>query len=155
MPRPLIVGQSPARGNDGLPPFSGKSGARLARLAGVGNSGDVLSFYFQLVNLIGAWPGKEGKKGDRFDLQLAQKRAWAIKGRLRTASPRSILLMGWNVGRAWGWPQYLGYLEWRSWRGHRICVFPHPSGINHWWNSELHTRLARDLLREVADESQR
>lgn len=147
--KPVIIGQSPARGNEKLPPFSGRSGARLARLAGVGESGDVLPEHFELYNLLYHYPGKQGK-GDGFDMKVAKRNGARLVHYLSTGPPRQVLLMGRKVRRAMGvnsgnW----NYLEWFDFCGGRACVFPHPSGVNRWWNNKDNELRAASLLKDV------
>lgn len=148
MNRPLIIGQAPARGNDGKLPFAGQSGARLAQLAGVGNSGDDLPRHFDLLNLIEKWPGKSGK-GDHFDMDAARAKAGEIARELQTAKEsRYVLLMGRKVQTAFGWAG-MNYLQEYQWHDHIVVVFPHPSGVNLWWNDQVHRTEARVLLRRI------
>jgi uracil-DNA glycosylase len=146
--KPLIIGQAPARGNDDKPPFSGQSGARLARLAGVGVSGDVLPEHFDLINLIEAYPGKKGR-GDYFDMATAREAAMLIRDRLRQDPPRLVLLMGRKVKRAMGVNGDVEYLEWFNLEESLAACFPHPSGLNHWWNEPGNVGLAQGFLRGV------
>lgn len=142
----LIIGQAPARGNDDKPPFSGRSGARIALLMGVGNTGDVLPIYFDLINLIPNYPGRKGAKGDCFDMATARRAAEDLKKELRGQPRRRILLMGKNVRRAMGVNGNWEYLEWFPLLKHEAAVFPHPSGINKWWNSKANVEAARQFL---------
>jgi uracil-DNA glycosylase len=145
---PLIIGQAPARGNDGKPPFAGNSGARLAQLAGVGETGDALPEFFDLVNLNEKWPGKgKSGKGDAFNMDEARKNAKKIKWRLENEIDAGfVLLMGRKVERAMGWAG-LEYLDTNHWLGHYIILFPHPSGVNPWWNDAQNYAAARAMIR--------
>lgn len=144
----MIVGQAPAKGNEGLLPFAGRSGARLAKLAGVGDSGDDLPAHFDLRNLLDYYPGKDGAKGDKFDWREGIWRAREIMQEIEPEPERTVLLMGHGVKRAFGFGSY-GYLE----RAQLFLVtyipFPHPSGVNMWYNSPAHCDQARLVLREV------
>lgn len=145
---PLIIGQAPARGNDGKPPFAGASGARLAKLAGVGETGDALPEHFDLVNLNDKWQGKnKSGKGDAFNMEQARINAKRIKWRLEHEIDEAfVLLMGRKVERAFGWAG-LNYLDTNIWLGHYVILFPHPSSINPWWNDEENVVAARAILR--------
>lgn len=145
---PLIIGQAPARGNDGKPPFAGQSGARLARLAGVGESGDDLPAHFDLLNLNTNYQGKTKLgKGDAFDMEEAKIKAKKIKWRLENEIDEAfVFLMGRKVEKAFGWKD-LNYLDTNIWLGHYIILFPHPSGINTWWNTDENVAAARAMLR--------
>lgn len=147
--KPLIIGQAPARGNDNKPPFSGLSGRRLAQLLDLGDNGDVLQEYFELVNLIPNWPGKTGK-GDSFDMRLAKRHATQLTHELRCQPTRKILFMGKKVRRAMGVNGSWEYLEWMPFLKHQAACFPHPSGVNRWWNDTLQREAAQEFLREVA-----
>jgi uracil-DNA glycosylase len=150
MKRPMIVGQAPAKGNDGKPPFAGKSGARLARLAGVGDSGDALPHHFKLVNLIEKYPGRGGDKGDLFDREEAGAKAMEVLSDLiRGKQRRWVLLMGRNVARCFGQSdrEYLVAFGLTPWA--QGLVFPHPSGINRWWNSTADEERAAHWMKKV------
>src|SRR5262245_38252760 len=142
MKKPLIIGQAPARGNDGKKPFAGASGARLAILSGVGTSGDDLPEHFTLANLIQKYPGRQGK-GDGFDEVIAGRAAMKILSDLiRRNEKRWVLLMGRNVAQCFG-QRNRPYLE-KFWltSTNPCLVFPHPSGINRWWNDSANTAAA-------------
>ena len=146
MNRPLIIGQAPARGNDGLPPFAGESGARLARLAGVGDSGDALPDHFDLVNLNEKYPGKSKFKGDKFDMIEGRRRAAGIKRNIQDdLRGRFVFLMGRKVEKCFGWGQH-DFLRIYVWHQSDIIIFPHPSGVNMWWNEPDHVDAARAVL---------
>lgn len=150
--RPLIIGQAPARGNDGLRPFAGASGARLAQLAGVGDSGDDLPKHFDLVNLLSKWPGK-GRKGDLFDIKEARTHAEDVLLGTAHRPPSYILLMGRKVQAVFdlkGLEYLRRYKVHREgFEGHIVIVFPHPSGINTWWNEPENAERAAKLMRKV------
>jgi uracil-DNA glycosylase len=145
--KPIIIGQAPARGNEGKPPFAGRSGARLAQLSGVGSSGDILPQHFELYNLIEYYPGKKGK-GDEFDLAEGMAAAKLLKTELfKRYSRTPILLMGRKVRRCMGVNGNWDYLSWFDFGPHIACVFPHPSGVNRWWNDPKNTEAARLEIR--------
>lgn len=153
--RPLIIGQAPARGNDGKPPFAGESGTRLAKLSGVGISGDDLPEHFDLLNLMDYYPGKRSTgKGDNFYIAEARQAAQTLIAGLKEEeqAPRRILLMGRNVERVMlGRKGRQPYLRWRWYFGdkHLVAVFPHPSGLNHWWNDPKNYTEAEVFMREM------
>jgi uracil-DNA glycosylase len=135
-----------------LLPFAGQSGARLARLAGVGVSGDDLPENFDLVNLLDKWPGKKGK-GDDFNMEEARLKAKSIEEQLKAEEGhRFILLMGRKVERAFGWAG-LNYLDANLWHTNWVILFPHPSGVNTWWNEVQNRDDARKCLRWVLNAS--
>jgi uracil-DNA glycosylase len=149
--RPLIIGQAPARGNDDKLPFAGQSGSRLAQAAGVGWTGDSLPAHFELRNLVAKYPGKAGTgKGDRFDLAAARLQASLMLDEIEQMESRWVLFMGKSVAQAFGIRGKL-YLEPWPWKQHEFVVFPHPSGINRWWNDADNEEEARDFLRSLLD----
>lgn len=132
-------------------PFSGESGARLAQLCAIGHSGAVLPKYFDMVNVLDYFPGRESK-GDLWPWEEAKIAGRRLADGLLEPeqAPRRILLMGRNVERAiLGRNGRLPWLTWKRWERHLIAVFPHPSGINHWWNDEKHRNAAEDFMREL------
>lgn len=140
--KPLIIGQAPARGNEGKPPFSGRSGARLAKLAGVGTTGDVLPQYFTLVNLTNT-PGE-------FNTEHARKNALVLIDTIRLDLPdRPMLMMGRKVRRAMGVNGDYEYLDWFIFWSHKAVIFPHPSGLNRWWNNPVNSVKAELFLKRL------
>lgn len=129
--RATIVGEAPPR--SGGRPFEGDAGRRLRQVA----RHDLADC--RLVNLLEAWPGPDGAKGDAFPIDEA--RAAAARVRFRTPV---VLLAGHRVARAFG--VRAGYLEWTTLRGRRAAVIPHPSGINRWWNCPRNRRRARRFI---------
>lgn len=152
MKRPLIIGQAPARGNDGKPPFAGSSGARLAVLSGVGDSGDDLTSHFKLQNLLPYYAGKSGAKGDNFDFIKGRDRALEILADLQKREGdkgRWVLLMGKNVARCFGQRQTPYLVKFHLTKNCPAFVFPHPSGINQWWNTPANVAQAAAVLHMV------
>lgn len=146
---PLIIGQAPARRMDGrdVPAFSSASGARLAKLAGVGDAGADLQGHFETMNLVSRYRGKQGK-GDKFDVTAAKLMAAEILVWLEAQQPRVVLLMGRGVGRAFGC-ENAEYLRPWLWDQHTFVLFPHPSGVNRWWNEQWNVSAAQKLLQRV------
>jgi uracil-DNA glycosylase len=153
---PVLVGEAPSRDTEGLPPFSGRSGARLAELLG-----EDPAEAFALENLLRRWPGPAGSgKGSAFPLGPARKGARRL---LRAYRGRRFILAGWRVASAFGvrpcghWPREL---EWCGDWAHSLdgsgagagsfAVLPHPSGVNLWWNDPANVERARRFLREAA-----
>lgn len=110
--------------------------ARLAGLAGY----EELASRARLVNLLPAFPGKNGK-GDAFPVGTA--RLVAERMRLRGL----VLLAGRNVGEAFGLAA--DYFEWRRRGATRYVVIPHPSGVSRWWNDPRNVIRASAFLRGV------
>lgn len=135
--KPIIVGQALAR--DSASPFEGRSGQRLARLCYGSEDLERLRRDFELTNLLDAYPGRSGAKGDAFPRAAAQRAAEAVLARLTTDS--RLILCGKGVARAFNsflerpgdWP----YFQWKLLTNiptvHAVVV-PHPSGVNRWWN---------------------
>jgi hypothetical protein len=154
-PRVILFGQAPSR--TAREPLDGRAGDRLASLAGLA-SREQLGQVFALGNLLPAWEGKEGK-GDAFDLERA--RAFA-EGWLEECGAEFdlVVMLGWNVARAFDVHPRVGYLR------HFVMdvpapdgfgmlplegvVFPHPSGVSHWWNDGDNVDRARAFLRVLA-----
>jgi uracil-DNA glycosylase len=143
--KPIIVGQAPARGRDEAPAFTSASGARLAKLAGVGTTGEDLQKYFETMNLTSRYGGKQGK-GDRFDLAAARSTAGNLLEWLAgQEQSRTVLFMGRGVAKAFGFGKKQ-YLEPWVWKFHTLVVFPHPSGVNRWWNDPWNVHAAERML---------
>jgi hypothetical protein len=59
-----------------------------------------------------------------------------------------VLLLGRGVATAFGQARR-PILQWFDLRGARAAVFPHPSGISHWWNDPRNVARARRFLRAL------
>lgn len=134
--RVLIVGQAPAKGNNGAPALSGRSGARLRKLLSCADDVEFRA-QFDVFNILPKWPGKAGK-GDRFPMATAK----AIAKRVRFRAERVLVL-----GKA---AEAFGVDVWFQWSPAepttRICAVPHPSGVNRWWNEPNNMALASDFF---------
>lgn len=131
MQKILIVGQAPSR-------VKGRSSGRLAKLAGLTRA----EFEDRTVwkNLINSVQGKQGK-GDAFPMAEAKKAAIKILDGIPAES--AILLLGGNVARAFGFkPKYFNSIG-------PFKIFPHPSGINRWYNDPRNVRKAQKFLRKI------
>lgn len=138
--KPLLVGQAPSGRAPGAAPLDGPSGRRVARLAGVLELGDA----FDAANLLGEFPGKQGK-GDAFPAAAARLAAAALdlSGRpLVVLGGRGVAAAFGEGGRAW--------LEAFPLRGIPAIVVPHPSGVSHWWNCPANAARASLVLRAAA-----
>ena len=132
-----LVGQAPSRRGDPRKPLAGPNGQKIARLAGMS--------YDELIACrrkhLNTHNGNSGK-GDAFD---------HAKGRVNAADVlldwrvERIVLLGKNVARCFGFRD-LPFLAEISIYGRRFLIFPHPSGINRWWNERQNERRARQLL---------
>lgn len=161
---PIIVGQAPSRSSDGMPPFHGRSGVRLARILGL--EWPALAMSFRFANLLSRWPGYTGGNGhgrpdgrrrhggDEFD--PTSDEALIAAGRLLVASKGAVLVLcGRGVATAFGLPRRFPILTWRVMGGSTVGVLPHPSGVNHWWNAAGSEERARRFLSEALRMSRR
>lgn len=136
MRRLTVLGEA----SKGGPPFRGPSGLRLARLAGL--EFEDLAGRVRFRNLLPEWPGKDPRgKGDLWPVAEARERARSIR------LTGDVLFAGRRVAGAFG--VSAPYLEWVPFRGKRAAVFPHPSGINRWWNDPARAAEAGRFLREA------
>jgi hypothetical protein len=85
--------------------------------------------------------GKRGK-GDAFDHAKGNVNAADV---LLDWRVERIVLLGKNVARCFGFRD-LPFLAEISIYGRRFLIFPHPSGINRWWNERRNEQRARQLL---------
>lgn len=133
--KPLLIGEAPRAGY----PKTGTSSSRVALLLGV-DPGSLLDFI--------AWrnlftePQEGSGKGDAFPMERARERA--SKFRMRTDT---VVFLGRRVAAAFGVKSK--YFEWTKVRGKRAAVFPHPSGINRWWNDADNVDEARRFIRGI------
>lgn len=137
-----FVGQAPGRNGDPAKPLvGGRVGGKIMEL--MGPDAAKLERSFRRVNLLIRWPGKSGK-GDAFPMDEARSAAIALL--LDGELSGRVILLGKAVGRAFG-IRDPKYFEWTDVSDCKMAVFPHPSGINHWWNSPENRRTAADFLR--------
>lgn len=143
---PLLIGQAPGPNtNPDLPLFPlprTSTGGRLAAFMGLSRTQYLRSF--DRVNLLQFFPGK-CKRDDKFPLKDAKIAAAAMKPLIRG---RQVILVGRNVSQAFLW----GELPFHTWitlmDGTDLSVIPHPSGRNHWYNSEGNREEARTFWAE-------
>jgi len=135
------VGQAP--GDPACPRSQGRSTQRFLRLLGLTPTAYQRLFHWQ--NLLDSFPGKAGK-GDAFPLAAA-----CVVAMTFPLAPVTLLL-GQRVAQAFHLPPV--YFQWHAVRGCQVAVIPHPSGINHWWNTPAHretfTRFMRALLPDIS-----
>jgi hypothetical protein len=155
--RPVLVGQAPSRrSRTDAPLIGGQSGTKLMTLAGLADESPRFALFlyrrlFATANLIKRWPGKGKSKGDRFPMALARKAA----GRLLVELDRRLVVcMGRKVAKAFG-KGGIGLLEMDGQlddvsRRTVFAVFPHPSGVSHWWNERKNVQRARYFLTKIA-----
>mgnify|MGYP001576063991 FL=1 len=145
----IIIGEAPSRNGDPKKPITGRPGRCLARAA-FGAAADVPRFLagFERKNLIGTWPGQEGK-GSAWPVAAARKAAGTL---LPELAGRTAILLGKRVARAFGMAR-LAYFAWApikvaaGMRPAWVVVVPHPSGINRWWNDAANRKKAGGWLR--------
>ena len=137
--RPLLVGQAPSRTSDPRRPLEGKGApARLAGLLGM--RAEDLNRSFRRMNVLDEWPGRCGK-GDAFPAGLAREAAKKVRLRGR------VVFLGKGAARAFGFRgEFLG---WSDFGGSRAAIFPHPSGVNRWFNDAGNRRRAREFMEEI------
>ena len=80
---------------------------------------------------------------------IAKANTTLFIAQLEQGEPRKILMMGRKVRRAMGRNGDWDYLSWFKFYKHDAVVFPHPSGVNRWWNDPVNERQARFFLREL------
>src|SRR6266699_602985 len=130
----MIIGQAPSSFQvEAALPLHGRCGEVLSYLAGL-VSVEKLAEVFELRNVLDEYPGKAGKKGDKFPIALARERASMIAQEL-AGSNRRVVLLGRGVCRAFD----RGDLEPFAWQresfwGFWVAMIPHPSGVNLFWN---------------------
>lgn len=137
----LLVGRAPARRMAGRGAFRGRSGERLAALAGTDLDG--LLRAVDAANLLGEWPGKQGK-GDAFPMAAAR----AAAGVLDVSGRPLVVAVGKRVAAAMGLrrPEYFAPA---AWRGVPLVVVPHPSGVNRWWNDPVNVGKMHAFMRSL------
>jgi uracil-DNA glycosylase len=153
--RVIFVGQAPARPAESGKPGSGRtSTARLARLLQMTRA--EFSERFGWINLIGRWPGKNGK-GDRWLPGIGRANAGDVVASLAAKrAPTTVFLLGHNVAEAFARDAeyFCGSIE-RPLGGPEVTfiVFPHPSGVSQWWNDLAHVDEARAVLQRWTKEA--
>lgn len=142
----ILIGQAPNRsGRADLPLTGGRTGGRLQELMGLSLGSYVR--LFSRANLLDAWPGSGGPKGDAFPARLARIAAIEMleAGHLRD---RLVLFVGVGTARAFRFPA--PPLDWAEHAGTLCACVPHPSGVNLWWNLPENERAARAFLTDLA-----
>ena len=156
--RLVLVGQAPSKTSGGVP-LAGRSGRFLAELCGL----DFETYLdtFERMNLLDDWPGPAVPKGDQFPVKEGRARAREIAPSLDGAH---VLLLGRKVAACFH-ARRIPYMSWFTQQGvlqrggdrlgeyaFETAVFPHPSGVNHWWNRTENRERARDFLRDLLEE---
>lgn len=131
----LIVGEAPNRSGKGMRANTTRTGQRIAELGGVD---------LPRTNLLRAYPGDDGK-GAAFPVDAARESVRRLER--RTPKRVAFLILGKRAARAFGVKS--DFLEWTSVRGREVAVFPHPSGINMWWNDARNRAAAAEFFTEM------
>lgn len=98
------------------------------------------------------WHSIHGAEPPKWSTSVARARVeWWLET-VEAKSDEPFILLGRRVCAAFRLPS--GY-EWLTWyRGpthrHAMIPFPHPSGLNRWWNEPKNEAAARDLLQKLA-----
>lgn len=137
-----MVGQAPSRSQDFTNPVETRLSTKLAGLMGV----HVSEFLTEVAryNVLPEWPGPQGK-GDKFPMYWARREASDL---MMLMAGRRVILLGTRVSVAFGLRSW-GLMRWhRCERDHAdYAVLPHPSGVNHWWNSPDNREAAAKFMR--------
>lgn len=142
----LFVGQAPSKTS--VEPLDGNSGRAIARLLGITHAEFLVRF--NRINLNREYRGRsKAGRGDRFDRWEAKHAAVGVQA----AEQARIVLLGRQVAESFG----LGFDPLKIQRAKsgfggseivsRYLIFPHPSGLNRWWNKPGNRRAARKRLR--------
>jgi hypothetical protein len=133
-----LVGQAPSRRGDARKPLAGPNGQKIARLAGM-SYGELIACRRKHLNTHSS--GKRGKR-DAFDHAKGKVNAADV---LMDWRVERIVLLGKNVARCFGLRDLPFLAEIRIY-GRRFLIFPHPSGVNRWWNERRNERRAQQIL---------
>lgn len=160
MNRPLLIGQAPGPNTDPEYPLypapKTSAGGRLCDLMGITRGQYLKSF--DRANLLPYFPGRTQARDDSFPMAPARLAARVMRPLLRG---RQVILVGRKVADAFGVPRVEWFEEFPLHCGPRhaatecsglatAIVIPHPSGRNHWYNSETNRELARQHLTRLA-----
>lgn len=133
----LIIGEAPSKwmAERGITTPLPLARRELAALAGIVPAR--FEELFECANVLDEWPGKEGK-GDRFPLEEA--RAAISHKMLSWCKHDRMILLGKRVAKAFMVEPIL--FQWQQHMFVQVCVAPHPSGVNAWWNKAENRRAA-------------
>lgn len=153
----VIVGEAPGRGNDPgcRIAFQGRTGRFMSKAVGPWWR----DCFDAAVNLLGESQGKSGK-GSEFPAAKAKIAADALVALLTQVAEKSVNVVcaGWRVACCFGKPADVDYFE--RWTvvetdQNGFCTpfnfyaFPHPSGVNRWWNSKANRQKAKRFMLDV------
>jgi uracil-DNA glycosylase len=146
--RLIIIGEAPSRtGDPDRPLMSAPIRRRLIELLGID---DAAYFAIDRINLLRAWPGRRGKKGDLADPIAMRSAAWIVLAAEELIGRRAVFL-GARVARAFG-AHRRPILRWFAIGGGSAAILPHPSGVNRWWNDPRNRRRAIRFMRKIGRE---
>lgn len=161
MSRPLLIGQAPGPNtNPDLPLFpvpKTSAGGRLQHLMGLTRA-EYMQL-FERTNLLHEFPGRH-KRDDKFPMAKARLAASTIRPLL---TGRRVVLVGRNVANAFDLGE-MQFHRWQSVRARRACIIsgcdgmtmlavvPHPSGRNHWYNSQGNRDEAARFWQELIND---
>ncbi len=151
--RPLLLGQAPGPNTDPdyplFPAPRTSAGGRLCEMMGLTKAQYLLAF--DRANLLPYFPGRTQARDDSFPMAPARLAARVMRPLLRG---RRVIMVGRRVAEAFRAPEIEWFEPWELHCGPRhavlgcpgtavVHVIPHPSGRNHWYNSELNRARAR------------
>lgn len=140
----VVVGQAPAHDGDGKSALTGRSlhvlfGKHDLRRVAIG---------CHRLNLIPIFPGRSQSRGDRFPVAVARAQSRRL---LPNLDGRIVLSWGAAVADllnpAWRRTGWLAPVYGRF----TLFPFPHPSGLNRWWNDRDNSDAARARANELLD----
>lgn len=144
--RPLIIGEAPSKNETTERPLEGRVGRRLADLCGMTLEGYLA--FFDRINLLHVRQDTK-EKGFEFDVAAAEREAARLRNSELLFQARVVILLGKRVSMAFGVPT--DYFE-RWWIVEaEAYAFPHPSGVNRWWNDHANVDRASRFLRAVVE----
>lgn len=145
--RCLLIGQAPTRTGNPASPLTGAAGRRLSLYGGVNYPHEFMTL-FDRANVLSEYPGASGENGD--DAPRKDMREAAAEMASHLARYRCVVLLGRATGDAFG----MGGVDWMTWEerhGTLMAVYPHPSGVSHWWNSLVHMHRAQAWMRALVE----
>lgn len=144
--KPLLIGQAPGPNTDpDMPLFplpKTSAGGRLRIYSGLWMS-QYMTWYDR-VNLLYAFPGKDGNGEDKFPRPLARVAADAMVPLLQG---RTVVMIGRNVSRAFHFDA--PFFLWHGFRGMRAVVVPHTSGRARVYNDPENRESLRRVMQEA------
>jgi hypothetical protein len=98
------------------------------------------------INVLDEFPGSAGK-GDLFPIEEARLRVGAILQHLYGLEDVPVILLGHKVAGVFGVKRR--FLETEIVDGRTFAVFPHPSGVSHYWNDKDNVQRASCFIRKL------